>query len=200
MPEEDSMSTRKTLIRTIGVVAMLSIVGAMSARAVGRQATTAKDVQTFDDFKKRVHEYVVLHQKIESSIGKLPDKATPQQIDAFQRELGKGVVAARANAKQGDIFGPDTTALIRRLFATVFSGPNGGRLRKEIVDEPHPAVPAVNARYPDDVPLSTMPPDVLKVLPKLEEEIEYRFIGRHLILLDPHAHVVVDLVPNAMPA
>jgi len=50
------------------------------------------------------------------------------------------------------------------------------------------------------VPLSTMPADVLKVLPKLEEEIEYRFIGRHLILLDPHAHVVVDLVPNAMPA
>ena len=194
------MSTRNRLIRTTGVVAMLSIFGAMSARAVGRQATTDKDVQIFDGFKKRVHEYVLVHQKVESSIGKLPDKATPQQIDTFQRELGKGVVAARVTAKQGDIFGPDAAALIHRLFNSVFSGPNGARLRKEIMDEPHPAVPAVNARYPDDVPLSTMPPDVLKVLPKLEEEIEYRFIGRHLILLDPHAHVVVDLVPNAMPA
>src|SRR5689334_20538425 len=132
MPEEDVMSTRPMLIRTIGVVVMFSILGAIAVRADGRQATTDKDTQIFDEFKKRVHDYVALHQKIESSIGKLPDKATPQQIDTFQRELGKGVVAARATAKQGDIFGPDTTALIRRMFTTVFSGPNGARLRKEI--------------------------------------------------------------------
>ena len=58
---------------------------------------------------------------------------------------------------------------------------------------------AVNARYPDQVPLSTMPPDVLENLPKLPKEVEYRFVGEHLILLDPDAHIVVDLMPRALP-
>ena len=194
------MSTRNNLIRTIGAVIVLSTLATIVARGAAPQATSDRDAQIFEGFKKRVHDYVVLHQKVEAGIGKLPDKATPQQIDTFQRELGKGIIAARVNAKQGDVFGPDASAVIKKLLLTVFKGPDAARLRKEISDEPHPAVPAVNARYPDEVPLSTMPPDVLKVLPKLEEEIEYRFIGRHLILLDPHAHIVVDLVPNAMPA
>ena len=60
-------------------------------------------------------------------------------------------------------------------------------------------MPAVNARYPDAVPLSTMPPEVLKVLPKLEPGLEFRFIGHHLILLDVDAHLIADLIPNAMP-
>ena len=33
---------------------------------------------------------------------------------------------------------------------------------------------AVNTRYPDDLPVSTMPPQVLAMLPKLPEELEYR--------------------------
>jgi hypothetical protein len=29
--------------------------------------------------------------------------------------------------------------------------------------------------------------------------MEYRFIGRHLILLDSHAHVIADFIPDALP-
>ena len=42
----------------------------------------------------------------------------------------------------------------------------------------------VNGRYPDTVPLTTIPPQVLQTLPKLTEDLEYRFIGDWLILLD----------------
>jgi hypothetical protein len=58
----------------------------------------------------------------------------------------------------------------------------------------------VNARYPDEVPLSTMPPDLLRVLPALDEGLEFRFVGRHLILLDVRSHLIVDVIDNAMPA
>jgi hypothetical protein len=58
---------------------------------------------------------------------------------------------------------------------------------------------SVNMRYPDDVPISTVPPEVLQTLPRLSEDMEYRFIGRHLILLDSHAHVVADFIPDAIP-
>ena len=58
----------------------------------------------------------------------------------------------------------------------------------------------VNGRYPDNVPLTTMPPDVLKNLPPLPEDIEYRFVGRSLILLDVRAHLVVDFAPRVLPS
>jgi len=44
-----------------------------------------------------------------------------------------------------------------------------------------------------------MPLEVLQTLPKLSEDIEYRFIGRHLILLDAHAHIVADFILDAIP-
>ena len=168
---------------------------------VASQKPVNQDAQTMSAFTARAHTYVLLHRKIEGAIKKPGDSATPQELDTYQRELGRAIIAARPNARAGDIFGPDMTALVKRLLAPVFSGSDGAHLKHAISDEePHPVPPVVNARYPDDVPLSTMPPDVLKALPRLEEEIEYRFIGRHLILLDPHAHLVVDVVQNAMPA
>jgi hypothetical protein len=91
---------------------------------------------------------------------------------------------------------------VRRLIGQLFAGRRERRqLRDSIMDDnPVGQVKlAVNARYPDEVPLSTMPPDVLKNLPKLPKEVEYRFVGEHLILLDPDAHIVVDVMPRALP-
>jgi hypothetical protein len=42
-----------------------------------------------------------------------------------------------------------------------------------------------------------MPPQVLMALPKLSEELEYRFIQRALILFDPHAHIIADFMERA---
>ena len=50
----------------------------------------------------------------------------------------------------------------------------------------------VNGRYPESVPVVTVPPQVLQGLPKLPEELEYRFVGDRLILLDVHADTIVD--------
>jgi hypothetical protein len=47
--------------------------------------------------------------------------------------------------------------------------------------------------------MSTMPPDILAALPQLPEELEYRFVGDRLILLDTKAHVIVDYVDDVLP-
>jgi hypothetical protein len=44
-----------------------------------------------------------------------------------------------------------------------------------------------------------MPPDVLAALPQLPEELQYRFVGSRLILLDSKAHIVVDYVSDVLP-
>jgi hypothetical protein len=109
----------------------------------------------------------------------------------------------RAAAKQGEIFTAEAEPVIRRLLATVFKGPEGKQLKASIMDE-NPVDPVklkirVNSRYPDTVPLTSIPPDVLQTLPKLSEDLEYRFIGDWLILLDTHAHLVADYLQDVLP-
>jgi hypothetical protein len=148
----------------------------------------------------RVREYVDLHVKIERSLPKLPKEATPEQIDQNQRALGKMVQAPRSTSKPGDIFTPEARPVIKRLLANVFGGHDGKQLKDSIMDENPIAVKlTVNSRYPDAVPLTTIPPQVLQTLPKLTEDLEYRFIGDSLILLDGHAHVIADFIEDVLP-
>ncbi len=164
---------------------------------------TPADSQALATMIERVKEYTKLHIKIERSLPKLPKEATPEQIDKNQRALEKLVQEARATAKPGDIFTPEARPVIKRLLANVFGGPDGKQLKSSIMDE-NPVTPAamkltVNRRYPDSVPLASVPPQVLQTLPKLTEDLEYRFIGYWLILLDVHAHVIADFIEDALP-
>jgi hypothetical protein len=43
------------------------------------------------------------------------------------------------------------------------------------------------------------PAVILEALPPLPEELQYRFVGPTLVLLDVHADLVVDILPNALP-
>ena len=161
---------------------------------------TNRDAQTMADFQARVKNYLALRQKLMAGRPALPDKATPDQIEAHQRALGDLIIAARKGAKKGDLFSAEMTVLARRLLGPIFKGPDGAAIRNAILEEAQPLVPTINARYPDDVPVSTMPPVILKALPKLDETLEFRFVGRHLILMDVPAHLIVDIVDNAMPS
>jgi len=154
---------------------------------------------TIHEFKKRVDDYVALHKKLEATLPGLPKQATPQQVDAHERALGKLIQEARANAKPGDILIPAMQQFVRSILRPVFVGRAGAQIKDEITDREYKGsvTLAVNARYPDEVPVSTMPPQVLQSLPKLPEELEYRFILHNLILFDPHAHIIADFMEHA---
>ena len=158
------------------------------------------DAKALEGFLLRVNEYVALHQKLEGTLPKLSKEATPVDIDRHQRALGKLIQDARRQSKQGDIFTPESQAVIKRLLARVFGGPDGAALKASIMDE-NPGIPKlnVNDRYPDTVPVSTIPPQVLAGLPRLPEEMEFRFVGDDLILMDTHAHIISDFIPRALP-
>ena len=158
------------------------------------------DAQALSTMNERLGDYIDLHTKLERSLPKLPKDATPQQIDRNQRAFEALMRKARATAKPGDIFTSEARPIIKRLLATVFGGPEGKELKASIMDEnPTGITISVNGRYPDKVPLSSVPPEVLQTLPKLTEDMEYRFIGDRLILLDTHAHVVADFIDDALP-
>jgi hypothetical protein len=156
------------------------------------------------DFKKRVDEYVKLREKAVAAVPvDLQEKSKPAEINAAEKTLAQKVREARPDAKPGDIFTPATQAAFRRLIKPPLTkGPDAAD-NKAIIKDDAPAakeVPfKVNAEYPKAVPLSTVPPDVLLTLPALPKDVEYRFAGKHLLLFDVKANIIVDFMLNAIP-
>ena len=164
---------------------------------------TPADAQALATMTDPLKRYVDLHLKLERSLPALPQDATPQQIDTHQRALQTLMQQARGAAKPGEIFTLEAQPVIKRLLDTVFGGPDGKELKASIMDE-NPVDPValkvtVNSRYPDSVPLTTIPPQVLQTLPELAEDLEYRVLGDWLILLDAHSHTVADFIEDALP-
>ncbi len=68
-----------------------------------------------------------------------------------------------------------------------------------IVELPKGIKIGVNTIYPTTLPLATFPANLLEKLPKLPPELEYRIVGRDLILRDTTGNVIVDVMPNVFP-
>jgi hypothetical protein len=158
------------------------------------------DAQAMVGFQERTKAYLQLRAAARKGLPTLGAEATPDQIHTHQLGLAERIRKARSTAKPGEIFAPEAQEVIRALLQKVFGGPEGAQLKADIMDEnPGRIKVAINDRYPDNVPLSMVPPPVLAGLPKLPAELEYRFLGRALILLDTEAHLIVDVMDNAIP-
>lgn len=158
------------------------------------------DAGALAEFNERVTKYAELHKKLEATLPHLSNETTPEAIDTHQRALERLIRSARKDARQGDILTPGTRRVFRQLLARVFAGKDGQELKATILDDnPGNVALIANSRYPDQIPFSTVPPQVLASLPPLPEELEYRFIGERMILLDVHAHTVADYMNSAFP-
>jgi hypothetical protein len=57
----------------------------------------------------------------------------------------------------------------------------------------------INKVYPAPEELTTMPPLVLANLPRLPDNLQYRYYGRSVVLFDGDLHIIVDFVPGVLP-
>lgn len=171
-----------------------AVASSSSGPALGQNANALAD------FRTRVNAYDALQRKVQAALPKLSTEATPEEIDRYQRSLVTGIAAARGNAKQGDIFTQPVRRVVRGLIAQTFARGDRATLRESILeDNPGRVKLTVNGPYPDEVPLSNMPADLLMILPPLPTVLEYRFVGDSLILLDSAARLIVDVMPQALP-
>jgi hypothetical protein len=179
----------------------------VSARSEDRPATQAgtqkvnPDAQLLADFKSRIDNYMELHNRLEKQAPPLKETKDPAQIKASQDGLAQKIREARKDAKPGEIFTPEIRQLFRRLMYPETKGSGGAETKAAIAEEKQELKGVklrVNASYPDDAPLTTVPPNILAALPKLPEDLEFRFVSKHMILLDVHANLIVDYVLNAI--
>jgi hypothetical protein len=177
--------------------------------AVSAPRANPSDAQ-FADFENRVKQYVKLHNQLKKKVAKLKDKATPEEISAHSKALADLIRHARAGVKPGNLITPETRKRFSVLLADALKGRQNSDVRKtvkqgnpEFPTDTDPEVknikPVVNAAYPKDASASTMPAAVLEKLPKLPEVLEYRFVGRDLIIRDTVADIIVDFATQVAP-
>jgi hypothetical protein len=155
----------------------------------------------FADFQKRVDGYMTLRKRLVDSVGELDPTRSQAEIATRAAALGQALIAARAQAKPGDIFTPE----IATILATLIKEEYGRRAdtvletREDQQEELPNFVPRVNQIYPTTYPLATFPPALLPLLPPLPNDVEYRVVQHYLVLRDIEANLIIDFMPNAVP-
>jgi hypothetical protein len=173
------------------------------ARKTSTDPQVNPDAAAMADFKGRVEGYVELHKQLAKGDAKLEKNSDPVQITNAKAALAAKIQAARANAKPGDFLTAKMRPVFRRLLAPELKGEEGRDTKAVLKDDAPPtsAIPfKVNAKYPENQPLPSVPANILLNLPELPAPLEYRIVGRNLILLDSASDLIVDYMLNVAPA
>lgn len=180
-----------TLVTVLTLLALCSAAGQPSAAAV----TQVARAETMGEFTALVAKYFELRGDLEKGLPVLTGRDDPGQVRALETALATRIRNARARAKQGDLFTAQASAAFRQILRQLDAA-----TWKAIMDEnPGPFPNRVNASYPRTKPLSSVPPQLLALLPPLPEGLQYRFVGGDLILHDTRANLIVDRLPEAVP-
>jgi hypothetical protein len=185
---------------TIALIIVLASVG--YPRALERhQERDAPDFRVqvwgdvITDFSMRVWSYFALRSELEKDLPALAVTDNPDEIRRTVRALAGRIRVARAGAKEGDIF---TATISTEFRKALLPAMNASTLSAIMDDSPAELSARINGTYPEGKPVSTVPPNILAILPSLPDDIEYRFLGRHLILVDTRAGVIIDRIRHVI--
>ena len=147
------------------------------------------------EFSAKMDEYARLRTKLQEGLPALEVTANPLDIQRAERLLAERIRKARAGAGRHDIFTDDSRRAFRQMLRPVTTAATCEFLKD---DNPGEWGWQVNAEYPKQHPVSSVPPSMLAVLPRLPEDVFYRFLDTDLILHDTRANVMLDRIDNAI--
>jgi hypothetical protein len=152
-------------------------------------------------FIERIGEYAALHQRFEAPLPPLKSMRSQRSAVLNQIYLASAIKAARPNAREGDIFTAPVASLFRSLIANALEDRQAQAQVRDLLGD-HPRVTGFHPQVHDIFPYwadHPTPLSLVQALPKLPEEVEYRLVGRDLVLWDVHADLIVDVLRDAVP-
>ena len=158
------------------------------------------DAAAIKEFDDAIAQYLALRQALRSEVPGPVKDSTAVQLNSASDALAGAIQRSRAKAQVGAIFSePVAAAIKRRINELVRTGKLAAVLAGIDDDGAASPAPTVHLRLPSATQLATMPPSLLAVVPPLPRELEYRIVGRHLVLRDVDASLLLDYIPNAVP-
>jgi hypothetical protein len=147
------------------------------------------------DFTAKMEAYAALRRSLEVGLPALTVTDRPVEIRQAEQLLAQRIREARAGTGRGDIFTEDIRRGFKQLLRPVTNAATCEVIRD---DNPGEFAYAVNSDYPKNKPVSSVPAAMLAVLPRLPEDVWYRFLDRDLILHDSRANVILDRIDDAV--
>jgi hypothetical protein len=181
------------------VSCIVGIVSVASAAAWSREGVQpAPDRESaVEAFNRQVNSYARLHRRLEAPLVPLDEADEPLHTYASRQILARAIRRARLTVHQGALFSPAVVSVFRETIVDTRDDlrPWLSRLQQQyaIVPDVHPQVNEPCA--PSDA--RELPDVLLRKLPPLAPELQYRLVNFDLVLWDAHAYLVVDFLPDA---
>jgi hypothetical protein len=199
------------LITTLACGALLApaTVGAQESGKTTAASTASSPAKTDDAvnprartlaaFEQRLEDYVAMKKKLDDGLPPAAPGDTIAAIEARKKLLADRLKSARQNAKPGDLFG-DAAPILKQIIERDAENRGVRDAYAAMQEVPARNPPMLNAAYPEKAALATVPPLILVNLPRLPDNIEYRFMGRDMILRDRDTNLILDIAVGAVPA
>jgi len=192
--------TKRNLAIPVGVL-LLSVFAGPNAPPAAAQSQQPPTVAVAN-FESAINDYSRMHRRLEKLVGEITINSSVASINRSMQALAAAIRVERSNAQQGDLFTPALArelrtrvndALLEHGFTPddVLAGEQADRL------EPRVFRLRVNDTFPW-ILASAMFPCVIDALPPLPSELQYRIVRRDLLLIDVHASLVVDILPDVL--
>ena len=192
-------NTRKLVaIAVLGVI--LSPPSLLSAPAPQAAAVAPDEAAAIKQFYDAIAKYMSLRRKLRSEVTGPVKNSTSSQVTNSSDALARAIERARQDAHVGAIFKEPVATVIKRRIVDAVRTEKLVSVLADIDDEGKVGLaPKVHLRLPVSAQMATMPGSLLNVLPQLPKELEYRILGRYLVLRDVDASLILDYIPLAVP-
>ena len=149
-------------------------------------------------FTTRVHDYIEVHRRAAAGIEQ-PLCSDAEELGRQADALAAAIREARPRAREGDIFTIAAGEVFRARIAAMVRRSNldVAEFLARQAGEGEELEVHVFGTLPWRTHLALMP--IIRALPELPQELEYRFAGRRLVLIDLGANMVVDVLRDALP-
>ena len=174
---------------------------AQKPAARAQNPTVQSDEQTaaLKEFDKRLNAYVDVRADLAKKLKPLSPTPSAAELTSRQESLAAALRQARAMAKQGDLIPTPVAGQLRKVVQADFQQRKPDARNAAFSEIADAGTPVINRTYPAKAALPTVPPLLLAKLPVLPDNLQYRFIDRHLVILDGDTQLIIDYVSNVLP-
>ena len=191
----------QTVVRPALVMVLLAVllVDAPEVSAFLQKEAVNPHAAALHEFQQRLNDYLELREELSKKLKPLSPTPSAAELTARQEALAAAIRTSRKMAKPGDLVPQAAAAHIANVCLEDFHFRNPQAKRATLQEVPRAPRPAINRTFPEDAALPTVPPLLLSKLPQLPDNLQYRFYGRHIVILDGDTQIIVDYVPNVLP-
>ena len=195
------MRLTTTRFRVAATAIAVLITGAIAGAQAPSPVVTSRSVAAFE---RSTRDYASLHQRLEEPIGSIRLGMSVEEVNRHIQQLAAALRVERAGAQAGEFFTPAlaeelrervTRSLIEHGFTAADAVAHG---RVAGVDYARVRL-QVNDTFPWILGVAMLP-CLIDVLPALPSVLQYRIVGSDLMLIDVHASLIVDILPNVLTA